>query len=99
MLRDADVSRRGVLAAQKLDACSHPANGGEVRSQRDHPSLSPSGIATVDTLSRNHSRACRQLGASSADVLAELRYDLPATMRFHKQKSVDIEVDLWRFEV
>ncbi len=32
-------------------------------------------------------------------MLAELRYDLPATMRFHKKKSVDIEVDLWRFEV
>lgn len=24
-------------------------------------------------------------------VIAELRYDLPATYRFHKQKSVDIE--------
>ncbi|KAG2489136.1 hypothetical protein HYH03_012362 [Edaphochlamys debaryana] len=43
--------------------------------------------------------AKRELGASSAEVLAQLRYDLPATMKFHKQKSVDIEVDLWRFEV
>eukprot|EP00955_Chlamydomonas_euryale_P103144 365469-Chlamydomonas_euryale.AAC.4 len=42
---------------------------------------------------------CRQLRAASAEVLAELRYDLPATMKFHKHKSVDIEVDLWRFEV
>ncbi|GIL55814.1 hypothetical protein Vafri_11173 [Volvox africanus] len=43
--------------------------------------------------------AKRDLGASSAEVLAQLRYDLPATMKFHRQKSVDIEVDLWRFEV
>ena len=34
-----------------------------------------------------------------AQVLAELRYDLPKTMSFHKKKSVDVEVDLWRFEV
>lgn len=43
--------------------------------------------------------ACRELGCVSAEVLAELRYNLPATMRFHKQNSVDIEVDLWRFEL
>ena len=31
------------------------------------------------------------------EVMAQLRFDLPATYRFHKQKSVDIEVDLIRF--
>ncbi|XP_066543538.1 rRNA N(6)-adenosine-methyltransferase METTL5 [Amia ocellicauda] len=31
------------------------------------------------------------------EVLAELRYDLPATYKFHKKKSVDIEVDFIRF--
>ncbi|XP_054827079.1 rRNA N6-adenosine-methyltransferase METTL5 [Eublepharis macularius] len=31
------------------------------------------------------------------DVLAELRYDLPASYKFHKKKSVDIEVDFIRF--
>ncbi|POY71486.1 hypothetical protein BMF94_5799 [Rhodotorula taiwanensis] len=31
-------------------------------------------------------------------VIAQMRYDLPKTMVFHKQKSVDIEVDMWRFE-
>lgn len=30
------------------------------------------------------SAPCRELGAQQAEVLAELRYDLPATMRFHK---------------
>ena len=43
--------------------------------------------------------AKRDLGAVSAEVLAQLRYDLPASYKFHKQKSKDIEVDLWRFEV
>jgi len=33
-----------------------------------------------------------------ARVLAELRYDLPATYKFHNKSSVDIEVDFWRFE-
>lgn len=41
----------------------------------------------------------RELRASSAEVLAQLRYDLPASYKFHKEKSRDIEVDLWRFEV
>ncbi|XP_071475195.1 rRNA N(6)-adenosine-methyltransferase METTL5 isoform X3 [Marmota flaviventris] len=31
------------------------------------------------------------------DIIAELRYDLPALYNFHKKKSVDIEVDLIRF--
>nr|CAH7727970.1 unnamed protein product [Callosobruchus chinensis] len=32
-----------------------------------------------------------------AEVLAELRYDLPPTYKFHKKKSVDVEVDFYRF--
>ena len=31
------------------------------------------------------------------EVVAELRFDLPSTYKFHKQKSVDIEVDFIRF--
>lgn len=30
-------------------------------------------------------------------VVAQLRYDLPKTYRFHKKASLDIEVDFWRF--
>ncbi|KAG0716137.1 Methyltransferase-like protein 5 [Chionoecetes opilio] len=30
-------------------------------------------------------------------VLARLRYDLPSTYKFHKKKSVDIEVDVIKF--
>nr|CAG4652107.1 EOG090X0BVL [Triops cancriformis] len=32
-----------------------------------------------------------------SQVVAQLRYDLPATYKFHKKASVDIEVDFWRF--
>lgn len=31
-------------------------------------------------------------------VIAKLNYDIPAMYKFHKKKSVDIEVDLIRFE-
>ncbi|GHP03154.1 hypothetical protein PPROV_000190900 [Pycnococcus provasolii] len=43
--------------------------------------------------------AQRDLGALRADVVAELRYDLPKTYRFHKKESVDVSVDVWRFVV
>ena len=33
----------------------------------------------------------------SAEVVAQLRYDIPAIYKFHKHKSVDINVDLYRF--
>jgi len=33
----------------------------------------------------------------AVEVVATMRFDLPATYKFHKQKSVDIEVDLLRF--
>ena len=42
--------------------------------------------------------ATRALRASSATVLAELRYELPKTYAHHRRESVEIEVDLWRFE-
>lgn len=34
-----------------------------------------------------------------ANVVAELRYNLPQTYKFQKRTSVDIAVDLWRFDV
>ncbi|XP_063821963.1 rRNA N6-adenosine-methyltransferase METTL5 [Ostrinia nubilalis] len=37
----------------------------------------------------------KEWGAKGS-VVAELRYDLPATYKFHKQQSRDIAVDLWR---
>jgi predicted RNA methylase len=32
------------------------------------------------------------------EVIANLNYDIPAMYKFHKKKSVDIQVDLIRFE-
>ncbi|KAK9816360.1 hypothetical protein WJX74_002367 [Apatococcus lobatus] len=40
--------------------------------------------------------AQREPRVASAEVLAEMRFDLPATYAFHKQRSADIAVDLWR---
>ncbi|XP_041006341.1 rRNA N6-adenosine-methyltransferase METTL5 isoform X2 [Juglans microcarpa x Juglans regia] len=51
------------------------------------------------TSTRDHIKrvALRDLNASSAEVLCELRFDLPQLYKFHKKKEVDIAVDLWRF--
>jgi hypothetical protein len=32
-----------------------------------------------------------------AQVLAQLRYDLPASYAFHRAATKDVDVDLWRF--
>ncbi|KAJ0449524.1 putative DNA methylase, N-6 adenine-specific, methyltransferase small domain-containing protein [Helianthus annuus] len=51
------------------------------------------------TTTREHIKraALRDYNASSAEVICELRYDLPKLYKFHKKKDVDIAVDLWRF--
>eukprot|EP00238_Polyblepharides_amylifera_P002182 CAMPEP_0196591640 /NCGR_PEP_ID=MMETSP1081-20130531/70395_1 /TAXON_ID=36882 /ORGANISM="Pyramimonas amylifera, Strain CCMP720" /LENGTH=211 /DNA_ID=CAMNT_0041915063 /DNA_START=95 /DNA_END=730 /DNA_ORIENTATION=- len=44
--------------------------------------------------------AMTKLKAVSAKVVAEMQYELPISYKkLHKLKSVDIEVDMWRFEV
>ena len=42
-------------------------------------------------------KAERQWGVK-AEVVAQLRFDIPQMYRFHKRESVDVEVDLWRFD-
>ncbi|WOL08346.1 hypothetical protein Cni_G17099 [Canna indica] len=42
--------------------------------------------------------ALRDCNARSAEVLCQLRFDVPQLYKFHKKKEVDIAVDLWRFE-
>lgn len=51
------------------------------------------------TTTRDHIKktALRNFGARSAEVLCELRYDVPHMYKFHRKKEVDIAVDLWRF--
>lgn len=47
---------------------------------------------------RDHiAKKAKQFGAKEAKVIAQLKYDLPASYKCHKKSSVDIEVDLWRF--
>lgn len=41
-------------------------------------------------------RKSKQWGFNG-EVIAEMKYDLPKTMKMHKVKSLDIQVDLWRF--
>jgi len=41
--------------------------------------------------------AMTKFHAREAEVLAQLKYDLPATYAHHREKSVEIAVDLWRF--
>ncbi|KAK9902139.1 hypothetical protein WJX75_005634 [Coccomyxa subellipsoidea] len=53
----------------------------------------------TSTRSHLHRVAQKELSAASAEVIAQLRYDLPASYAFHRERSKDIEVDLWRFEV
>lgn len=51
------------------------------------------------TSTREHVKkaALRGFGASSAEVLCELRFDVPKLYKFHKKREMDIAVDLWRF--
>ncbi|XP_018321302.1 LOW QUALITY PROTEIN: methyltransferase-like protein 5 [Agrilus planipennis] len=49
------------------------------------------------TSTRKHVIKIAEQCGANAEVLAELRYDLPSTYKFHKRKSVDIEVDFYRF--
>jgi predicted RNA methylase len=52
------------------------------------------------TSTRSHiSKVARSLGATSAEPIAELRYDLPKSYAFHTKDTKDIDVDIWRFEL
>lgn len=59
-------------------------------------------INTRDTI-RIHFRQYIQKKAHEwavqAEVIAELRYNIESSYKFHKKTSVDIEVDCWRFDV
>ncbi len=38
-------------------------------------------------------------GAVGAEPIVALRYDLPKSYDFHTRKAVDVEVDIWRFQM
>lgn len=43
-------------------------------------------------------KKCKELNCEG-EVIAELRYNLDASYKFHKKSSKDVEVDVWRFNV
>ncbi|XP_064647569.1 rRNA N6-adenosine-methyltransferase METTL5-like [Lineus longissimus] len=49
------------------------------------------------TATREHIQKKATEWGVKMDILAQLRYDLPASYKFHKKTSVDIEVDFIRF--
>jgi len=59
--------------------------------------VAPVAYSLHKTSTRKHLlKHARERGVDG-DVVAELRFDLPRTMKFHKRESVDIAVDLIRF--
>jgi rRNA N6-adenosine-methyltransferase METTL5 len=48
------------------------------------------------TSTRAHLQRTAAAWGAAVEVVAELRYNLDATYSFHRQRSVDIEVDLLR---
>ncbi|CAD6575176.1 MAG: hypothetical protein CYPHOPRED_005596 [Cyphobasidiales sp. Tagirdzhanova-0007] len=57
---------------------------------------------SIYSLHKSSTREYIQKRAASlgfkGQVLAEMRYDLPKSMAFHKKGTLDIQVDFWRFE-
>ncbi|KAL0963824.1 hypothetical protein UPYG_G00314100 [Umbra pygmaea] len=51
------------------------------------------------TTTRDHIQKKASDWGVNMEVIAELRYDLPASYKFHKKKSVDIKVDFLRFSI
>jgi len=51
------------------------------------------------TSTREHVLKKGEAWGTKPQVVAELRYDLPATYKHHKKASVDIEVDFIRFAI
>mmetsp|Transcript_22413 Transcript_22413/g.37482 ORF Transcript_22413/g.37482 Transcript_22413/m.37482 type:complete len:210 (+) Transcript_22413:430-1059(+) len=62
------------------------------------------GVKAVYSLNKTSTRAhiekvAKELKAKRAEVVAEMVYDIPASYKFHKEKSKNIAVDMWRFEL
>ena len=61
-------------------------------------SMSTSAVYSLHkTATREHIKKKAEEWGVTIDILAEMRFDLPATYKCHKKRSVDIEVDLIRF--
>jgi len=55
--------------------------------------------STRDFYRKKLTKSIEEFGVPvTGDVVAEVRYELPKTYRFHKEKSLDICVDFWCFQ-
>lgn len=74
--------------------------GADVKFLKTALNLASSAVYSLHkTSTRKHiMTVANKLGICSK-VIAELRFDLPASYKFHKQNSVDIQVDLIRFVI
>ena len=51
------------------------------------------------TSTRHHIEKKAKENSVKMEILAELKFNLDASYKFHRRKSVDIEVDFIRFDV
>ena len=79
-------SARGARARQFLRAALHVADSAVYS------------LHKTSTRAHIEKHAMLTLRAAKAEVLAELRYELPRVYAHHRKDVVEIEVDLWRFE-
>ncbi|CAG0914551.1 unnamed protein product [Notodromas monacha] len=101
----ADVTKLSAIMKQRFDTVvmNPPFGtknniGADVRFLEAALSVGEVVYSLHKTSTRNFVRkVCEQRGAS-VEFLAELRYDLPKTYKFHRRNSVDIQVDFIRVE-
>jgi predicted RNA methylase len=83
----------------------NPPFGTKTQKGIDLTFLKAASIMTEQTVYSLHKTSTREHVLKKAlewglkgEVVAELQYDLPQTYKFHKKKSVNIQVDFLRFE-
>lgn len=55
--------------------------------------------STRDFFKKKLAKCSEEFGSAvKGKILAEIKYELPKTYKFHKEKSLDIAVDFWCFE-
>jgi len=76
--------------------------GADVAFVRAGFELAPGGVvySLHKSSTREHlAKVGAGLGSVGCEPLIQMKYDLSASYKFHKEKSKDIDVDLWRFPV
>ena len=54
----------------------------------------------MQTSTREHlAKVGARLGSNGCGAIAQMKFDVPALYKFHREASKDIDVDLWRFPI